>query len=342
MNEKTLLAGLSYIDEKYIEEAETETVRICGFRRRTVFLAAVLVLMAALLGSALGAKFLQGLTVDMPRETSSEGLDRAYISLQGFRGSKGYLAFQEWRQFAESYKLKEPWYNHQDFECPEEYTFYYPYTQEMVDKLEEILGKYDLEPLGTLRTFNGGFGDYMFKALRIENLLKEEIVTETRMGGGYCYPDGTFDYSETFKFTGPWGRWVNYSCRSVQKTSFDGVARVITDLENYDQWLYTTSDGTEVFLALYRSEGEYTEGGFIVVDKEDCFLTIGIPNSFISFDDPGNQGIPNDPAFLEAVCEVFDFSYQVDPVSPEEMDAIEAEALDKWDRRHHPEKFTDE
>ncbi len=320
MNEKTLLAGLSYIDRKYIDEAENETCPRRGLPKRTVLIAAAVSLMLLLMGSAVITMRLQNLTIDTPAYTDYWGEEHTILSLQGFQGSKNYAATQEWMQFLAVYDPdKSILYANNDFDRPDAYYPYYCYSWEMVEKLQEICRKYELEPLGKPWHFRQV--EHIFQAVGIESIFTDWVITQDHIISGYCFRDGTFDLEGDFRLTGIWNRDVGFGLRSVKKTSFDDVIGSVGDLESYDQWDYTMQDGTKVLLALHKSNGKTSQEGAVIVDKEDCFVVVSAHGPLVD----RFGGIPNDRAFLEAFCEAFDFTYTAKTVDPDRAYALQCE-----------------
>ena len=315
MNEKNLLVGLSYIDRKYIEEAENDVFSAHRPLKKITLIAAVITLMMFLMGCAWVVMRLQHMTTDAPPFTDYWGEERSIISLQGFEGSKNYEAFQEWQTFLDSYDQDRSILNvSNDFylECPEAYYSYECYSWEMVDKIREICEKYDLEPLGKPWVFRRS--EHLFEAVGIETVFSGTATPKDSPFSGYCFNDGTFEMEGDITLTGQWNYTVGYSLRSVQKTSFDGVYSSVGDLDTYEQWEYTMKDGTTVLLAL-QDEGR------VIVDKEDCFVVVtafGTPEDVFA-------PIPHDRAFLEAFCEAFDFSYQTQRVDTDKAYALQCE-----------------
>ena len=340
MNGKELFLGLSYISRKYIDEAETDTVsgnakaspgkysshdsgkhvRLRGH----LLIAVIIALMLLLVGCAVIVMRLQHLTIQeeasgIPSETSFNGEPINIISLQGFMGTDSYAAFQEWQDFLSTYDLdKSILYANNDFQTPDAYFSYSCYSQEMIDKIDEICEKYHLQPLGKPWFFDRG--EDVFNSVGIESVLSEKARTGLESSSGYCYADGTFDIEGTLELRGKWNELVSYSLRSVQKTSFDGVPRNIGDVDAYDQWNYTMADGTTVLLASRE------EVGLMIVDKQDSFVTVGI-DVFANGGFLGN--VPQERAFLEEVCEEFDFTFQTQPVDPAKADALYQAQLER-------------
>ena len=315
MNEKNLLIGLSYIDRKYIEEAEEASFPVRRPLKKPILIAALIALMLFLMGCAWIVMGLQHMTIETPPFTDYWGEERSIISLQGFEGSKNYKAFQEWQTFLNSYDQDRSILNaSNDFylECPEAYYSYGCYSWEMVDKVAEICEKYSLEPLGKNWVYRQA--QHLFEAVGIKTVFSGTATTEDSPFSGYCYNDGTFAMEGNITLTGQWNYTVGYSLRSVQKTSFDGVYSSVGDLDTYDQWEYTMKDGTAVLLAL-QDEGR------IIVDKEDCFVVVtafGTPEDVFA-------PIPHDRAFVEVFCEAFDFSYHTQRVDTDKAYALQCE-----------------
>ena len=328
MTGKNLLVGLSCINRKFIEESEKDTLNPKSGAyvrpeqagkglRKPLLIAATIALLLVLVGCAIAVMRLQHLTIreessGIPSETSFNGEAINLISLQGFMGTDSYAAFREWQDFLSTYDPDHSILRaNNDFQKPEAYFSYSCYSQEMVDKIDEICEKYHLQLLGKPWFFDRG--EDVFDAVGIVSVFSEKAQTGLESSSGYCYADGTFAIEGTLELQGQWNELVSYGLRSVRKTSFDGVARNIGNVDAYDQWNYTMADGTTVLLALRE------EVGLIIVDKQDSFVTVGI-NVFANGGFLGN--VPQERAFLEAVCEEFDFTFQTQPVDPAKADEL--------------------
>lgn len=313
MKGKKLLVGLSYIDRKYIEEAENDSLPTRNSLKKPLFIAALIALMLFMMGCAWVVMRLQHMTTDTPPFIDLWGEERSVISLQGFEGGKNYKAFQEWQTFLGSYDTdKKILYANNDFERPDAYYSYFCYSQEMVDKIAEICKKYNLEPLGKPWFYHQK--GHLFDAVGIDTIFSETATPKESPFSGYCYNDGTFAVKGYIQLAGEWDYTVGYSLRSVQKTSFDSVYSSVGDLATYDQWEHTMKDGTSVLLALQ-------DEGWIIVDREDCFVVVtafGTPEDVFA-------PIPHDRAFVEAFCEAFDFSFQPRRVDPDKAYALQCE-----------------
>lgn len=287
--------------------------------KRPVLIAAVIALALLLVGCSVAVALrLQALTIPentsgIPRETNFSGEEINPISIQGYMGTDSYAAFREWREFLSTYDPdNEILHANDDFQKPDAYFSYSCYSQEMVDKIDEICRKYNLQPLGKPWFFDRL--EDILEAVGVEDVFAPDAQIQDKNLSGYCYQDGSFSFEGFLKLTGDWDKQITFDYRSVQKTSFDGVTRNIGDVNEYDQWEYKMKDGTTALLALQKS------GGLIIVDKADSFVTVGISGVFANGSYFGD--LPTDRAFLNAVCDVFDFSYQTHPVDASKADAL--------------------
>lgn len=324
MTNLELFTALGGISAEYLSGAEALQNRPSvlqkpkGRKKRMVLVAAIIALALLLVGCCvIIAMRLQHLTIrekaaSIPSETGFYGEEINLISIQGFMGTDSYAAFQEWQDFLSTYDQdRHILHANNDSQVPVEYVSYGCYTQEMIEKVDEICEKYHLQPLGKPWFFDRG--EDVFDAVGIESVFSEKLQTGQDGIAGYCYADGTFDIEGTLELKGQWNELVSYSLRSVQKTSFDGVSRNIGDVDAYDQWNYTMSDGTMVLLASRKKTG------LIIVNKQDSFVTVGV-DVFANGGFHGN--VPQGRAFLEAVCESFDFTFQTEPVDTAKADAL--------------------
>lgn len=329
MNGKDIFLGLKYVGGDLIEEAEKARFPAQSDRRnarqnipRPLLIAAIIALMLLLMGCAWAVMRLQHLTIreetsGIPTETSVNGERINVISIQGFMGTDSYAAFKEWQDFLSAYDPDHSiLYANNNYQAPEAYFSYGCYSQEMTDKIDEICEKYHLQPLGAPWFFDRA--EDVFDAVGIKSVFSENAGIEN--SSGYCYRDGTFNIEGMLELTGQRSEQVSFGFRSVQKTAFDGVSRNIGNVDAYDQWNYTMRDGTTVLLASRE------ELGLIIVDKEDSFITVGV-GVFANGSPFGN--IPEERAFLEAVCEEFDFTYRTQPADSAKADALHQAQLER-------------
>lgn len=190
--------------------------------------------------------------------------ERELISVQGYADSPEYQATGEWLSFEDSYDRDFSIANEYDAECKrtgvdvygEKYPNYGIYSQEMADKVDEILAKYNLK-------LHTGMTDGN------QDLLKErfgEIWTSDVTGAGYFYDDGSFQFDATYKN-------VEFQIRRCMRGYFDTVCINVGNINNFDQYSYVTKDGITVNIAMHPNGG-----AIISVDLEDSFISINVMN----------------------------------------------------------------
>lgn len=278
--------------------------------RRTYLIAAVIILILALVGCAASIIMnLDSLKLGEEMSTTPDNTEatevRNVISMQGFVGSSSYQAAKEWYEFDEAYdsdqKILQSIGN-KDTGISEDYVSYGCYTQEMVDKVDEICEKYGLVTLGMW--YMEDDVQTIFDAIGISGITANKAAAEIELYPGYFYADGTFQISGETKLTGenrPWLYPIEYEFRCVMKSSFDRVFLNIGNIESYEQWTYALADGTEVLLAVNPDKA------LIIADKEEFFVTVNILNPRVGDIVYGEMTM--DHAALEAFADTFDFSF---------------------------------
>lgn len=285
MNGKDIFMGLSHIDQKYIEEAETGTLTVNAprraFLRRPLLIAALIAAMLILAGCVAWVLSLQDLKITETNYTShynAEGKLAAptemtidVISIRGWAGSPNQKATLEWYEFEESYDPElELLTNTNERGIPDSYWYVYNcYTWDMVDKVDEIAGKYNLKLLSPDTVVQRWQRDIFFEALEIEGMCYADAVKEETTGSGYFYPEGNFKYD--FDFTLPegsgWSRPVSATMFCAKKDYFDPDYLTL-DIDLYDQWNYTTAHGNEILIACREGNG------ILFAETADTYVTV--------------------------------------------------------------------
>lgn len=156
-------------------------------------------------------------------------------------------------------------------EIPDNYHLTYGcYSQEMVDKLDEITRKYNLNLLSAYIPCEHYEGDVILGSLGLDSLIESDKLSNIEYGGGYFFPEGTFNIDMTISLdAGNW-KWENArsSYRYSTKDFFDPVIGGIDATEEYRQWNYTRKDGQTVLLVLND------ETARIYADLPDAFVSI--------------------------------------------------------------------
>ena len=323
MNGKDLLMGLGNISPKYYDEAENDTITEAkGHRtfRRPLLVAAIIALLLLLVGCAVYFYRLEQLVVvdhseeviatveeykqemlseetaeTVPETTIGPFVAEQVLSLQGYEGSPAYKALQEWLTFAAEYTIQNPELRFSgDFQRPEAYTDYPCYSQEMVDKVDEICGKYGLHLLGKSLFITDAEG---MEEHGLSGVLSEEAMPQCFYG--HLYEDGSFIASGELEFSGDYEKTVQFQMHNIKKDAFYTVHLGLNNISDYVQWNYTTPDGYNALLALSDRTG------LIFVENEGRFVSIiigEVPDSNMVF-----AGLPNDKRFLELICDCFAF-----------------------------------
>ena len=321
MNGEDLFRGLNYVNAKFIDEAETvmqlQTEKKILSLRRPVLIAAIIGLLLLLVGCAAYFYSLQKLVVidhtkeviavveedisEDTTETVSETDAGPYVaekvlSLQGYEGSPAYLALQEWWEYAIAYTIQNPDLRFSsDFQRPEAYTKYPCYSQDMVDKVDEICSKYGLHLLGKSTFITDAAG---MEAHGLSYVLSVEAAP--RCFYGHLYEDGSFTASGELVLSGDYEKTVQFQMHNIRKDAFYTAHLGLNNMSDYIQWNYTTVDGYTALLALSDRTG------LIFAENEGRFISIiigEVPDEGMVF-----TGLPKEKHFLEMVCDCFAFS----------------------------------
>lgn len=299
MNGKDIFLGLKYVGEDLIEEAEYGHFGTHGAKeekrqrrsfRRPLLIAAIVAMMLLLVGCAVVYVLsLQGIklgdqqvTFDVYHEDPNVGDPFAPIgqethtqqilTLAGMGETPASQAAREWYEFLESYDpdnaiRKSVWGSEPEF--GDEYHGYGLYTQDMKDKLDEILAKYDLKLRGKQIDFQTG--KLLLKALGMETIQNPGSKAKLNIGSAYYFENGNLDLS--FEITIPGegnaeSEKTSGDLRYRSKDCFIPDTAVLTDAA-WEEWNYTTASGDEVLII--RSE-----------DAASAWMFSDMPNSTVS------------------------------------------------------------
>lgn len=293
-------------------------------RRRLWLVAAVIGLMLLLVGCTVAYVLrLQDLKVAEYRPTTPTVYDengdvislptlapRTQITLQGANQE----ALAEWNSFCRDYDPDGAIVTANDnneLGIPNPYYIPYGcYSQEMVDKLNEIVQKYNLKLLSPDVGCQSYESSVLFSSLGIDGVFHGDVEYLS----GYFYPEGTFNIALLFQpDTDQWPYEDNLAeyYYSV-KEYFDPVYYEVADLENCTQWNYTRSDGRTVLLVMNDEQAR------IITDLQDALVTV----SFASSKWDGGTKVQMTQSALEQISEQFDFSIQPHPADMTKVDAL--------------------
>ena len=336
MNSNDLFDIIGETPERYVLDAANANAKVIPMRKRSTkrmwLIAAIIALILCLVGCAVAYVLSLGnmiLGTEFIEDRTGVTEPRTQLSLQGFVGSNSYQAAKEWFDFLQSYdpdgtiEFSDEAYS---VEFPEDYQFYQLYSVEMKDKLDEICQKYDLELLGPVLV--DVTADDMFRELGIKGILREDAQAEiewSQGGPGYFFRNGTFEVECYITLTGennpwPFDNLISFRCHN--KNSFDAVFLSMTDLTQFDQWNYTTSNGVEVLLVMGP------DGALIVADIGDYFITVGGIETTAGNILDGEHTMTREG--LEAYAEIFDFSIRPQRLNEQQANDVNARYEAHW------------
>ena len=254
----------------------------------------------------------------IPVETQKNPM---YLSIQGVHTE----ALAEWLEFTENYDrdgsiMLEADRSRSSWDLPDSYHLTYGcYSQEMIDKLDEIAEKYDLKLLSAYITCQRYEMDVMFQALGFDGVMLDSPKIEVEYAGGDFYLQGSFWLELFLNMDGEHWKCDDeiVSVRYSNKNYFDPNTSLVWDIDNYTQWDYTRSDGKQVLLALSKGSAR------IYADLGDAMMTVSLDgHTWID-----NQEITMTKDALEEIAELVDLSIRPHAADPAEVDRLKAEAI---------------
>lgn len=341
MKGEKMLIGLSYIDRKFIDESENDTVsgkklhdsskqeaNISMKRtlKRPLLIAAIITLMLFLMGCAavvllhlndlkIGERTYTQHPLYLEDGTKTPATEKVkeIISVQGVAESPNQQAAKEWYEFTKAYNIAQKYPDGiPDFTAPDAYDSYWVPTQELVDKVDEICKKYDLRLAGEGALLLTQAESRIPEILGIDGILKKGTSAQASYVGGRFYECGNFNLDYRVTVDGLQEVKVGYSY--ADKAYFSSWYLMIDEPESAREWNYTTKDGTELLLV---KDAEY---GHIFCDREDAFLHIQLGGKM--------EEVPNmTKAEMEAVAEVLDYSLKSGKVENMHALALELDEL---------------
>ena len=269
-----------------------KTRQVHRFSRRMAALIAAACLLLALSATAFAMNFfgLRDLVLHVGGEEDA-GYPLELISMQGYSDSSEYKAIAEWTEFCNGYDKDGSLLakvGNGPTGLDEKYDLYLVYTQEMADKLDQIMSKYSLKLHRTIDFYSG---EELFERAGLDDFLDSPNTPY----GGYIYEDGTFLFEGYVTFEDVQDT-VNYQFMNCEKGSFTDVALNIGDADDYEEWAYETDSGVTVNLAIGTSK---------------CLITADMGGSFVVVNVLAGTGSCDGgmtASSLEAFADTFDFS----------------------------------
>lgn len=297
MKAMDILTDLNNVRDRYIVSAEKfrqETHKVKHLPKRKIWLiAAIIALMLLLVGcSVVYVLSLQGLVVKelTPITQKAEETETDKISLISLQNIN-QPALMEWLDFLENYDVDGSLMaanDNNESGIPEPYyLIYHCYTWDMVEKLDEIAQRRNLQLLSQDVDLQANAHSVLYDALSFESVVKEKVTVEVEYLDSYFYLEGTFCVNMLITLPNQAEEQL-VSLRYSKKDYFDPVVGSIGDVNGYEQWHYTQADGIDLLLAM---------------DPETARIYADLPDAFVSIQ---TKAMSKDS--LEQLAEVFDFS----------------------------------
>ena len=354
MNGKDIFLGLKYVGDDLIEKAEygefptkaEKTEKKANTRkliRRPFLVAAIIAMMLLLVGCAivyvLSMKEIhigqQQTYQDVFEYDPDTGEAIAYVgqetvteevlTLAGIQGSRNYRAAQEWFTFKQEYDpdhsiIIELQSEGRVPEFPAEYGSYNIYSQEMKDKLDEILEKYDLKLIGKTVPFRTE--ELVCKALGLEDIIVPDSNAVMDLDYAGYQECGNLNMDFTVSIPGDAEHAEQKtSCHVyyMHKDAFTEDVISLGEMATWEEWNYTTASGEEVLI--FRSPEDWR--GYIFCDMPNYTVTLRYTfiHEMYGNDADGNMTIDRDfmtDQQIEQLADTIDFS-------------IEPKLIDGWE-----------
>ena len=330
MNSNDLFDIIGETPEKFVlEAAETPA------RRRPAYRMVLIAAIVALVGLLVGCAIVYVLSLeDMAfgrevREYYDGSTEEVHLlSLQGIQGTPGYQATKEWYEWLETYDTDGTvWDSHEAYgaDFGEEYSTYGIYSQEMKEKLDEICEKYDLKLLGKM--YEDPDVEAACEAMGIQGFFRPGVQVEAELEEIFYYANGSFRLEEYMEFAGYDQHIFTFRCH--RKDSFAELYGDVGAEGTCETWTYTTSYGVDVLMGIDR--GGVRGNAFMMVDSDRYTYLVSI----LEFE---NMPLP-DREELEAYAEAFDFTVKPQPVSDEDLQAVDQRRKEAEEARRLEENY---
>ena len=329
MNAMDLLETIGGIRDAYIVAAHSARKQRRMPRKRMLLIAAIIAVALLLVGcTVLYVLRLQDLKVRtitiQDWRYDADGTpycetEETRSLLSPHAGQAEQQALREWESFKEGYDQDRALAQVNNFNesgVPENFFQNYDcYTFEMLDAFQAILDKYHLKPLGQPVYFSDWEEGMLYKALQIPRLVRSG---QTRRMAGYFFPEGSF--STEFFFCLP-------EEQEERVVSFvyanDGYLFpyffVVGDIDAWEQWDYTTADGTQVVLATCDNALA------IFCQRPDGTIYISTENQLPVSSTPDDPAPPMTRELTQQIADCFDYTIAPQPVDRDEAEAMRAD-----------------
>lgn len=345
MNKNQLLDMMGSIRDKYVLEAiesrENAPSKCNSHLRihRIGLLAAVLAALLLLAGCV--AVYLRLQDMSIGQKTYVQSYDekgkaiaptekvQQIIDLATLMSSPIQTASAQWYEFTQSYDPDHVLMTNDPNipEIPDNCEYIYRcYTTEMVDKLEKIAEANGVALLEARVPFNRWQTDIAMEALGRTSPLRRDAAASVDGVVGMLYAPYNFRIMYSLALTGEHPAWKEevYVRETYLNSDYLPCDNVwLMDLDEYQQWTYTTQQGVPLLMAM-----DHKGGCLLVCQLESGILTVSINGNNTGSSYPEADQVPGKEA-MEAFAEVIDFSVTpslIDPaVLQPKLDEAEAE-----------------
>lgn len=351
MTGKDMLTAMSGIDGRYIEEAAPAAAPKRRSLRRPLLVAAAIAAALLLVGCGIVyALRLQDMSIGKASYTQrfddkGKAIDPVEKSMDiitpyGRSGDAIQQALKEWYEFQESYDQDHALMtNEPDIpSIPNQYEYTYScYTQEMVDKVDEIAAKYNLKLLDEWIPFQRYQSDIFLEETGIRSLLLPDSGAQITGMVGMLYPP--YNFSMEFNLVTENAGTLMTSYGYARKDYFPRAFPGGVDIDAYEQWDHTAPGGTKLLLALDgKGQGE------IIAEQENAMIMISIDgNRATSHTNYPDASEVMTKAELESIADQFDYSIQPKEVNRAVVEEKLAVAEEAYQAEHAyvPETYAD-
>ncbi len=334
MNRDDVFEMFNDVRDKYVLEAieSRKAVPRRNIGRKRIFLMAAVIAMGLLLVGCgivyvlkmqdlkLGENLIDRERWNQESQTVvAQTVPQQILTSSGLKGSPNYQAAQEWYEFEKTYDPeRDKFYAAMDSgtEFPAKYSFYGPYTQEMVDKIEEICSKYNLALIG--EPVKAKSSKDILEYLGIKNVLRSDAPASVSPVSTFYYESGYLHADFKIRMDEGDGRWPFESMMGYLYSPKDCFNTDLFMLEG-DDWqerIYTTKSGHEVLIL--RSPTVWESWAFC--DKADATVTIRLETLHqVYTDERGYMEVIETPMTDEQVDQILDtvnFDLELRPGDP--------------------------
>ena len=341
MNGKDIFLGMKYVGDDLIELAEYGRFPTAAEKekqkktarptiRRPLLIAALIAMLLLLVGCAVAyvlsiqdmkvgeqQEIYQDFSADGREYLGEKTVTQQVLTLAGIKGSPSYQAAQEWFDFKQEYDpdhsiivslMSEG--NVPDY--PIEYSAYNIYSQEMKDKLDEIVDKYDLKLIGGPVSFRTT--KLLCKALGMEDILVPGSEATMRINSAGYRECGNltldFDINVPGEKDTP-AEETQCSLYYRKKDCFTEEVIGLNEISDWKEWNYTTKSGADVLIL--RSSSDWR--GWIICDMPEYTATLRIEaiDEVYTSDEAGNtivQRTEMTDRQIELLTDAIDFSIE--------------------------------